>query len=292
MSSPPARIRCREIEFADIDAAISILKQGFPNHHSNYWSRALARLTQYRGVPGLPKYGYLLEADDRPVGVLLVIYSEAPLGTQTIVRANIASWYVESQYRSHAAILTSRAHASREITYLQLTPARHVVPIIEAQGYRRYADGMFAAAALRCSSVRGAALRAVRKDLREGADLSRAECAVLLDHQSFGCFSLYCTVDGRRHPFVFARRWRRTRFGWLPYARLVYCRGLDEFARFAGPLGRYLALRGMPVVFMEANAPLPGVPGRFLNEAAKFFKGPHQPRLGDISYTELAIFGS
>jgi hypothetical protein len=289
MSSP--RIRCREIEASDLQAAIGLLKEGFPSQDPEYWSHAFARLTDHRGVPGLPKYGYLLEADDRPVGVLLVIFSQMTHGSQTYIRANIASWYVQPHYRSHAPILTARAHAHRGVTYLQLTPARHVVPIIEAQGYRWYAEGTFAAAAFLCPPVRGAKVRVVGDGLAPGDDLNRFESDLLLEHQRCGCISVTCTIDGRRHPFVFARRWRRTKFGPLPYALLVYCRGLDEFVQFAGPLGRFLALRGMPLVFLDANAPVPGVPGRFRRGTTKFYKGPHAPRLADISYTEISLFG-
>ncbi len=289
MSLPP-KFRCREIDRADIEATINVLEQGFPNHDSNYWARALARLTEHRGVPGLPKYGYLLEVDSRPVGVILVIFSKIPVGPQTRCRANIASWYVEPQYRGYAPMLTSRAHAHRDVTYLQLTPAPHVLPIIEAQGYRRYAEGTFAAAAFLCSPVRGASVRVVPHDLQGADDMSQAECDLLLDHQSYGCISVVCTLGGRRHPFVFARRRRRTRLGGWPYARLIYCRDLDEFARFAGPLGRFLARHGMFLVGLDANASLHGVPGRFLPGGPKFFKGPDMPRLGDISYTELSMF--
>jgi hypothetical protein len=284
-------VRCREIDRADIEATISVLSQGFPNHDSNYWARALARLTEHRAPPGFPKYGYLLEADGRPIGVILVICSEMPDGSQTRYRVNIASWYVEPQYRSYAPMLTSRAHAHRGVTYLQLTPAPHVLPIIEAQGYRPYAEGTYAAAALLCAPPQGARVRVAARDLQSADDMSQAECDLLVDHRGYGCISVVCTLDGRRHPFVFARRWRRARLGRWPYARLIYCRGLDEFARFAGPLGRFLALRGMPLVGFDANAPLHGVPGRFLPGGAKFFKGPHMPRLGDISYTELSMFG-
>jgi len=291
LKSLRSNFRCREIDRADIEATTRVLEQGFPNHEAGYWARALARLTENRGVPGMPKYGYLLEADNRQIGVLLVICSRMPVGAQTRCRVNIASWYVESQYRSYAPMLTSRAHAHRDVTYLQLTPAPHVLPIIAAQGYRPYAEGTFAAAALLCPPVRGARVRAVSDDLQDAHDMSRAECDLLLDHQRYGCISVVCTLDGRRHPFVFARRWRPTRLGRWPYARLIYCRGLDEFARFAGPLGRFLAPRGMFLIGLDANAPLQGVPGRFLPGGPKFFKGPDMPRLGDISYTELSMFG-
>ena len=49
--------------------------------------------------------------------------------------------------------------------------------------------------------------------------------------------------------------------------------------RFAGPLGRFLAWRGMPLVFIDANGPIPGLMGRFVGWGPRFFRGRNPPRL-------------
>jgi hypothetical protein len=77
----------------------------------------------------------------------------------------------------------------------------------------------------------------------------------------------------------------------LPHALLVYCRGPEEFVRFAGPLSRFLAWRGMPMVFIESNGPIRGLLGKFSATGPKFFRGPHPPHIGDIAYTERVMFG-
>jgi hypothetical protein len=80
--------------------------------------------------------------------------------------------------------------------------------------------------------------------------------------------------------------------GVIPCAQLVYCRAIDDFVRFAGPLGRFLALRGTALVVIDANAPIPGLSGRYYEgKMPKYFKGPDRPRLGDLAYTETAMFG-
>jgi hypothetical protein len=67
---------------------------------------------------------------------------------------------------------------------------------------------------------------------------------------------------------------------------------MTTFARFAAPIGRYLARRGRPIVIADANGPIPGVPGIFRRGSKpKYFKGPQRPRLGDLAYTEYAIMG-
>ena len=56
--------------------------------------------------------------------------------------------------------------------------------------------------------------------------------------------------------------------------------------------GRFLLLRGRPFVLIDANAPIRGLLGKyFQGRMPKYFKGPDRPRLGDLAYTETAMFG-
>ena len=41
--SEAKRVRCREIRSADLDAAVALLQQGFPERTDLYWRRGLAR---------------------------------------------------------------------------------------------------------------------------------------------------------------------------------------------------------------------------------------------------------
>ena len=94
---------------------------------------------------------------------------------------------------------------------------------------------------------------------------------------------------GRAYPFVFRPRLVK---GFIPCAQLIYCRDIADFARFAGPIGRYLARRGRAIVIVDANGPIPGLIGIFRRGSKpKYFKGPQRPRLGDLAYTEYAILG-
>jgi hypothetical protein len=74
--------------------------------------------------------------------------------------------------------------------------------------------------------------------------------------------------------------------------QLVYCRDTAELSRCAGAIGRFLLLRGRPVLIVDANGPLPGLVG-FYSESRgrKYFKGPHPPRLADLTETELVLYG-
>src|SRR5262249_53407003 len=116
-----------------------------------------------------------------------------------------------------------------------------------------------------------------------------AECALLLALAEFGCVSLWCITPNQAYPFVF--RPRRVR-GFVPCAQLIYCRNLDDLVRFARPIGCYLARRGRPLAIVDANGPIRGLVGRFFPDTMpKYFRGPDRPRLGDLAYTEAALFG-
>jgi hypothetical protein len=270
---------------------VQLLARGFPERDQAHWQRGMKRMTEHATPAGFPKYGYLLECDRSPVGVVLVIFSAMNVNGTSSIRGNVASWYVEPAFRGYATMLTSHALARKNVTYLNITPAARTWPILEAQGYARYCSGQFLSLAALHGGPWFASVRAVSNDIPPGDDLSPFETQLLLAHASYGCFSVTCSAANRRYPFVFMRCWHRWKIGWLPYALVVYCRKLDDFIRFAGPLGRYLAWHGMPMVFIDSNGPIRGLLGTAIDMGPKFFKGPYPPHLGDVAYTEQVMFG-
>ena len=94
---------------------------------------------------GLPQYGYLLESDGQPVGTIFLICAQVQAGDTSARRCNLSSWYVEPAFRSYAALLVSRALSHKDVTFLNVSAAPHTWPIIEAQGFSRYSDGVFVA---------------------------------------------------------------------------------------------------------------------------------------------------
>ena len=60
----------------------------------------------------------------------------------------------------------------------------------------------------------------------------------------------------------------------------------------AGAIGRLLLRHGKISVMLDSNGTVPGLAG-FYTEARgrKYFKGPHRPRLADLTDTELVLYG-
>ena len=279
-----ARLRCREITADDLKDVAALLSFGFQDQRArNYWDAALQRLATHATPPGYPRFGYLLEAADAVVGVILQIFYKYDAGD---VRCNMSSWWVQPDYRAYGGLLISRA-LRHSATYTNITPAPQTIPILEAQGYQPYCSGRVVA--LGWLSRKPVPARVRSFDPAAPGLLSPAEVAILRDHAGYGCICLVCEADGRCYPFVFAPR-RRLRVVGL--AVLTYCRADADFARFAAVLGRALALRGFPLAVVDADGPIPGVVGRYSGNRPKYFRGPDRPRLGDCAYTERALFGS
>ena len=123
MVSTVPGLRCRQIAEADLDAVIALLARGFPNRGQRFWRRAFAQLSQREPPRGLPKYGYLLENDESPVGVLLLICATMQTADTTNTRCNLSSWYVEPEFRAYAPLLVAQALRHKDVTYLNVSPA-------------------------------------------------------------------------------------------------------------------------------------------------------------------------
>ena len=283
-------ISCRSIADADLPAALDLLSRGFRERTREFWTTALDRLAQHPTPAGYPKYGYILEVQGMPVGVLLLIYSRVPGYPKDLVRCNVSSWYVEPEYRCYAAMLVSQALRHKEVTYFNITPAPNTLPILATQGYRPFSDGLFVSFPAVLAPFRRGSIR--RIDALERASpalVSPQELELLRCHAGFGCLSVICHAK-HWSPFVFISYGRVVK-GSKRVALLIYCRSIDEFVANAGPLGGYLLRCGYPAVVLDATGPIPGLPGYFTTGQRRFYRGPHPPRLGDLAFTELAIFG-
>jgi hypothetical protein len=286
-------VRCRLIDEGDLGAIAALLTNGFPWRGHAYWAEAV-RYLQERHVPdGYPRYGFMLADGDRAVGVLLLIFSQEGDGDASAVRCNVSSWYVRPEFQVLAPMLVLRALRYERVTYMNISPKENTLRTIEAQGFERFCDGVFAAMpALTPRPWRGRVIR-VEDTSRLRDYLPAAEVRLLRDHAERGCLSMFVETRGDGQPFVFRRRVLRHGLGrpWLPIAQLIYTRDIEGMARFAGLIGRYLAARGMPLVLIGANRPVPGLPGLYhRGKSPLYYRGPKTPRLGDLAYTEAALF--
>jgi hypothetical protein len=280
-------VRCREMRADDVDKVVDLLTRGF-GRKRGYWSSALERLTNHPTPPGFPKYGYVIDHDGSIAGVVLLIFTAIGVNGELKVRCNVSSWYVEPGYRNYGSILSMRAVRHQNTTFFNVSPAPHTWTILERQGFIRFAAGRTIAVPALNRSLPGVRVRAVGPSVLSGPDLDQTEIDVLRHHTGYGCLSLICELETKRHPFVFGTD---LRYGFLPVAHLVYCRKLEDFLRLAGPIGWFLLQRGYPFVIFDSNGPIRGIVGRHFGDRPRYRKGGDQVRLGDVAYSEQVMFG-
>jgi hypothetical protein len=282
----------REIEQGDLEAIGDLLTRGFVHRGRQYWMRGLRRQGARSLPPDAPRYGYLLEHRGRPVGCLLLIYSTKSIEDEVATCCNVSSWYVEPEFRSYAALFASMAQKRRDVTYSNVTPAAPTWPILEALGFEAYCRGLYLSLPALSRGERGAAVKAVTEQTVSVAGLPHEDLALLKRHAGYGCLSLVCGTAERMLPFIFFPLRKRRGFIPLPALQLGYCRNIGDYIRCAGAIGRYLLLRGKPLVILDANGAVAGLAGIYTEaRGRKYFKGPSRPRLGDLADTELAIYG-
>jgi hypothetical protein len=288
------KLRCREIAETDIDAVADLLTRGFAGRSREYWMQGLRRQAAREVPDGYPRFGYMLDQDGQPVGVLLLLYtSRGNGGGEPTIHCNLSSWYVDPAFRNYASLLTRIAQRHKEVTYLNISPATWTWRIIEAQGFASYCSGLFFAVPALSRTAAGMTVETISPDARTIEDLSDTEVELLTRHARYGCLSLVCrTPSGGAFPFILLPM--RIRRGWIapPAMQLIYCRDIAEFVDCAGAVGRALIRHGKFSVLLDSNGPVSGLTGFYSSaRGRKYFKGPRQPRLADLTDTELVLYG-
>lgn len=291
LAPTPAKIRCRQITETDLAAVAKLLAEGFPRRKAAHWKTGLDRM-QGRKVPeNSPQFGYCLDADGVLVGVILMIASERLIEGATGNFTNLASWYVKPEFRVYAHQLAAMALKNRATSYTNVTAAPSTWTVVENQGYRKYCNGVFFAAAALHSPQAGVVISSF-SDVETRADVRNLpDFDLFKRHAQWGCTVIIAQADGKLAGFIFRRFAMRSGLIKLPAMFVIHAPSQTELLRFAGNFGRHFATKAAPLLVFDANGPIPGLSGFYTERRGrKFVKGPHQPQLCDLADTEFAIF--
>jgi hypothetical protein len=287
------KIRCREISETDIDAVADLLTRGFFGRSRDYWMQGLRRQAEREVPGGYPRFGYMIDNDGVPAGVLLLLCSSRRDGAKTTIYCNLSSWYVEPAFRNYAPMLAKIAQKNKEVTYTNISAATWTWPIIETQGFNAYCSGLFFSMPALSRVPTGMTTETIAPETKAIAGLAAGDVEMLTRHARYGCLSLVCrTAEGDTLPFILSPV--RIRRGWIapPAMQLIYCPDIARFVQCAGAIGRLLLGHGKISVLLDSNGSVPGLAGFFSQaRGRKYFKGPHQPRLADLTDTELVLYG-
>jgi hypothetical protein len=284
-SKTRASLRAREITVSDFDAVAELLGKGI-GYPKRYFLQLLQVMTQLPALDGFPKYGRLLECNGTIVGAIIFIFSNAQSDGITTVRCHVTGWCLEPAYRCYATLLVAKDLRHSNVTYLNISAQPDTLPLIQVQGFTRYSSGQFLAIPFLQFASGNTLAKVMRVDDPLNTPFDQFERGLLLTHARWGCICLWCVTAERAYPFVFRPRlFKRV----LPGVQLIYCREIEDFVRFAGPIGRFLLSRGKLVVRIDSNGPIRGLIGKFMDGVdPRYYKGP-KPRIGDLSYTHLAM---
>jgi hypothetical protein len=287
------KIRCREISETDIEAVVDLLTRGFYGRSRDYWLQGLRRQAEREVPSGYPRFGYMIDNNGVPAGVLLLIYTARSNGAESAIYCNLSSWYVEPAFRNYAPMLTKIAQKNKEVSYINISPATWTWPIIETQGFSAYCTGLFFSMPALSRVPAGMRIETITADTKAVAGLSTDEVEMLARHARYGCLSVVCrTASGDAMPFILLPV--RIRRGWIapPAMQLIYCRDISDYVTCAGVIGRHLLRHAKISVLLDSNGPVAGLAGFFSKaRGRKYFKGPHQPRLANLTDTELVLYG-
>lgn len=287
MNSTPPRIHAREIAKQDKAEVAVLLARGL-GYPAAYYERVLNYLDEHPTPAGFPKYGYLLEDHGTTVGAILLIFTDMKRGDASSIRCHVTSWYVEPKYRCFATLFFSNALKRENVTYLNISARARTRDIIKVQGFSCYSNGQFVTMPLLNLKQRGHYARIVEGESTPDRPYDVFDQELLASHARAGCITMWCVTADRAYPFVFQPlRFKQV----LPGVQLVYCKAVEDLVRFIWPIGWSLARRGKQLLRMDANGPIPGLVGWYLDGMEpRFYKGP-KPRLGDIAFTQFAMCG-
>jgi len=281
------KIAVREITDVDLEEVSEFLGRGI-GYSDQYFLQLFQRMASHATPAGFPKYGRLMRCDGAIVGAVILIFSTVRSEGVPTVRCHVTGWCVEPAFRSYATLFFSKDLKHSDVTYLNISAqwTAGTLPIIEKQGFVKYSSGQFIAVPALHFSPSESQAKVMSVDHIPNVPFEDFDRDLLSAHRKYGCICLWCVTTERAYPFVFRPRlFKRI----VPGVQLVYCRDVEHFSRFAGPIGRYLALRGRLVVRVDSNRPIEGLVGKFTeNMDARFYKG-SKPRLGDLAYTHLAM---
>jgi acetoacetyl-CoA synthetase len=125
-----------EIRFADaadVEPICELLASGFAAVPLPFWRNLLA----YPWLPAAdkPDLGAVVVADSRIVGYLGTMYSNRVVEGRPERFCNLFAWYVRPEYRHYALPLLLLLVQRPNITFVNVTPADHVVTIFKRLGF-------------------------------------------------------------------------------------------------------------------------------------------------------------
>jgi hypothetical protein len=223
------------------------------------------------------------------VGTILLIFTKIQSRDGSAIRCHVTSWYVQPAYRAYAGLFYLKALSRKNVLYMNISAQPTAQPFLAIHGFSKYSRGQFFAVPVMHLMSKATDCKIIKATSIPDAPFEAFDRDLLLNHAEYGCICFWCVTSEQAYPFVFRTHITRK---FLPTPQLVYCREIGDFVKFARPIGLILAQRGKYVIRIDSNGPIPGLIGKYFDGVTpRWYKGPTQPRLGDLAFTQFAMCG-
>jgi acetoacetyl-CoA synthetase len=128
-----SRVEIRRATSEDIERICRFLEPAFAGTSVAFWRGVLA----YSWLPPSEKtdYGEVLIADGKVAGFFGAMYSDRQVRGRRERFCNVFAWYVHPEHRRHSIALVASLVRRPGVTFVNVTPADHVVPIFRRLGF-------------------------------------------------------------------------------------------------------------------------------------------------------------
>lgn len=273
---------------SNLDAALTLLCEGFPARGKDFWQTAMSRLKANDGnrLAEVP-IGYLMHSGNVPTGVVLTPARVQKLDDGTDQRVvNLSSWYVRSHDRWRGPMMLQQLLRMENVAFTDLTPTVPVQEMLKAFGFVPINGGVsLSFLPLACMKRAGRA-RVVTLSDPAADQIAVATRQMLARYEQFDCLT-GVLIDGDDHvPLVFKRvRGRR-----VPLAILLYSEDNKAVYRNFAAIARYLIRARIFVLALDIlpGCQIPGIARK--KRGRKFARGVTTSNRTDYLGSELSLF--
>ena len=210
----------KPLDVSDLDLAVDLLCEGFPDRPAEWWRAALDRMQRYGGNREADyPIGFLLVDGDAAAGIILTPAGlrMGPGGVSRLI-VNTSSWYVRPAYRFRAVAMLRALFGWRNAVFTDLSPSPEVTRMMPFLGFEQIALGfnidVLPQLALR-TPFAGRVRAFAPGDPVPQVGPSRA---MIEAHRALGCLPVLLDCDGETQLLVF----RHGKVRGLPAVTLVH----------------------------------------------------------------------
>ncbi len=283
----------RPIDASNLDPAIALLVEGFPDRPASFWHTALSRIQEFgeNAALGLP-IGHVLMDGDRLVGVILTPASTRVADDgRTVAMINISSWYIVPDHRWRALPMLRAVLKHPDAVFTDLTPTEDVQKLLRLLKFDQISHGITVQVLplLAMGRSRGAVVHDL-SDVPDG-DASRGLAGsqvvqMLKSYRQVGCLTALLQIGDAAYPLAFKARTIRG----LPAAMLIYCEDNAQFVRHLPAVARYLLKRGKLLALFDCHPEQSSFGLSYPSRGIKFARGGSFANRTDYAGSELCLF--